>query len=47
MVLTFKDGFKNVAEYVTSHLSLVDRFNRYEIKDLIESDILPDFIVKH
>ena len=36
-----KDEFKNVAEYVTSNLSLVDRFNRYEIKDLIESDILP------
>lgn len=36
-----KKSFKNIADYVTSNLSLLDRFNSFEIKDLVETNVLP------
>ena len=36
-----KKSFKNIADYVTSNLSLLDRFNLFEITDLQETDVLP------
>ena len=36
-----KNSFKHIAEFVTNSLSLVDRFNQFEIKDLIDTDVLP------
>lgn len=36
-----KNSFKSLADYVTNNLSLLDRFNRFEIKDLVDTDVLP------
>lgn len=36
-----KNSFKSIADYVTRNLSLLDRFNQFEIKDLFETDVLP------
>ena len=36
-----KNSFRNIADYVTGNLSLLDRFNSFEIKDLVETDVLP------
>ena len=36
-----KNSFKSIANYVTRNLSLLDRFNQFEIKDLFETDVLP------
>ncbi len=36
-----KNSFRSIADYVTSNLSLLDRFNQFEIKDLFETDVLP------
>ena len=36
-----KNSFRSIADYVTSNLSLLNRFNQFEIKDLSETDVLP------
>lgn len=36
-----KNSFRGIAEFVESNLSLLDRFNQFEIKDLEDTDILP------
>lgn len=36
-----KDEFKTVATYITRVLNLTDRFNKFEIKDLMDTDVLP------
>lgn len=36
-----KNSFRSIADYVTGNLSLLDRFNSFEIKDLVETDVLP------
>lgn len=36
-----KNSFRSIAEFVESNLSLLDRFNQFEIKDLEDTDILP------
>lgn len=36
-----KNSFKPVGEYVTSNLNLADRFNQFDIKDLVDTDVLP------
>lgn len=36
-----KNYFKPVGEYVTSNLNLADRFNQFDIKDLVDTDVLP------
>lgn len=36
-----KNSFRNIADYVAGNLSLLDRFNSFEIKDLLETDVLP------
>ena len=36
-----KDEFKTVATYITRVLNLTDRFNKFEIKDLTDTDVLP------
>lgn len=36
-----KNSFKPVGEYVTSNLNLADRFNQFDIKDLVDTDMLP------
>ena len=35
------NSFKTVGEYVTSNLNLADRFNQFDIKDLVDTDVLP------
>ena len=35
------NSFRSIADYVTGNLSLLDRFNSFEIKDLVETDVLP------
>lgn len=36
-----RNSFKPVGEYVTSNLNLADRFNQFDIKDLVDTDVLP------
>lgn len=36
-----KNSFRSIADYVTGNLSLLDRFNSFEIKNLVETDVLP------
>lgn len=36
-----KNSFRSIADYVAGNLSLLDRFNSFEIKDLLETDVLP------
>lgn len=36
-----KNSFRSIAEFVENNLSLLDRFNQFEIKDLEETDVLP------
>lgn len=36
-----KNSFRGIAEFVENNLSLLDRFNQFEIKDLEDTDILP------
>lgn len=36
-----KNSFRSIADYVAGNLSLLDRFNSFEIKNLVETDVLP------
>lgn len=36
-----RNSFKPVGEYVTSNLNLGDRFNQFDIKELVATDVLP------
>ena len=36
-----KNSFRSIVDYVTGNLSLLDRFNSFEIKNLVETDVLP------
>lgn len=36
-----KNSFKPISDFVTDDLNLVDRFNKFEIEDLMDTDVLP------
>ena len=36
-----RNSFKPVGEYVTTNLNLADRFNQFDIRDLMDTDVLP------